>query len=144
MREGLFRFAATLLLFVALVDVEPALAQGVTAHVSGVVVDAGGGVVPGVTVTITNADTNRRREVMTRSDGRFVFVDVLAGPYSVSAALEGFKTARTDLSVGSTDRVDLPAESPTSSRPQTGRAAYGLAGPPLKTFPRKDAMRSGR
>ena len=44
-----------------------ALAQGVTAQVSGVVVDAGGGVVPGATVTITNAETNGRREA---DDGR--------------------------------------------------------------------------
>ncbi len=50
-----------------------------TAHVSGVVVDSGGGVVPGATVTITNADTNWRRDVVTDAEGRFVFVDVLAG-----------------------------------------------------------------
>ena len=46
---------------------------------------------------------------MTGAEGRFVFVDVLAGTYGVSAALEGFKTvARRDVSVGSTDRVDVP------------------------------------
>ncbi len=63
-----------------------------TAQVSGVVVDARGGVVPGATVTITNADTNGRREVVTGSEGRFVFVDLLAGTYQVSIARDGFKT----------------------------------------------------
>jgi hypothetical protein len=109
MSERVVRFTAALVLCAVLASAGPALAQGVTAQVSGAVVDASGGVVPGVTVTITNADTNWNRRVMTGSEGRFVFVDVLAGTYSVSAALEGFKTVRADLSVGSTDRVDLRA-----------------------------------
>ena len=109
MSQGLQRAAAALLLCVGLSSPEALLAQGVTAHVSGVVVDSGGGVVPGATVTITNADTAWRREVVTGVEGRFVFVDVLAGTYGVSAALEGFKTVRRPhVSVGSTDRVTVP------------------------------------
>jgi hypothetical protein len=110
MSDGLHRFAAALWLCVIFCDLEPALAQGVTALVSGVVVDAGGGVVSGVTVTITNADTSWRREVVTGADGRFVCVDVLAGTYSVRTARAGFKTAeRRHVAVGSTDRVEVPA-----------------------------------
>lgn len=109
MSEVLQRAAATLLLCVAVVSPEALLAQGVTAQVSGAVVDALRGVVPGVTVTLTNADTNWPREVVTGAEGRFVFVDVLPGTYSVSAMLEGFKTVQTDLTVGSTDRVELRA-----------------------------------
>jgi hypothetical protein len=110
MSETAHRFPPTLLLWLVLVSAEPALAQGVTAHVSGVVVDAGGGVVPGATVTIINRDTNWRREVATGAEGRFVFVDVLAGTYGISAAREGFKTVeRANELVGSTDRVELPA-----------------------------------
>ena len=107
MSESLRRFAAALPLCAALFGAEPARAQGVTAQVSGVVVDALGGVVPGVSVTITNADTNWRREAVTEIDGRFAFVDLLAGTYHVSVALDGFKTVRKDVIVGSTDRVDL-------------------------------------
>ncbi len=58
MIDSLRRFAAALPLCAALFGAGPALAQGVTAQVSGVVVDALGGVVPGAAVTITNADTN--------------------------------------------------------------------------------------
>jgi hypothetical protein len=107
MSEKLRRYAA-LSLCAALLGTRPALAQGVTAQVGGVIADTLGGVVPGVTVTITNTNTRSRRDVVTGADGRFVFVDVLAGTYSVSAVLDGFKTVRTELSVGSTDRVDVP------------------------------------
>ena len=108
MREGLRRFAAALLLCVVLFGVQPAMAQGVTAQVSGVVVDTSGGMVPGATVTITNAGTDWRREAVTGIDGRFAFVDVLAGTYQVSVALDGFKTIQhKDVIIASTDRVDL-------------------------------------
>jgi hypothetical protein len=76
--------------------------------VTGSVVDASRGVVPGATVTITNADTGWRRDAVTGGDGRFVFVDVLAGTYIVSAVLEGFKIAeRKNVVVASTDRVEV-------------------------------------
>ena len=90
MSEGLRKLAAALPLCAALFNAGPALAHGVTAQVSGVIVNALGGVVPAVAVTLTNADTNWRREVVTRADGRFVFVDVLTGTYSVSAILNGW------------------------------------------------------
>jgi len=108
MSRSLHRFAAALALCVALFSARPAFAQGVTAHVTGSVVDASRGVVPGATVTITNADTGWRRDAVTGGDGRFVFVDVLAGTYIVSAVLEGFKIAeRKNVVVASTDRVEV-------------------------------------
>jgi carboxypeptidase family protein len=83
-------------------------AQGVTANVSGFVVDSSGAVVPAATVTITNIDTSWPREVTTRADGRFEFVAVLAGTYDVRASLRGFKAKEPQtVSVGSTDRVEL-------------------------------------
>jgi hypothetical protein len=110
MSDSLRRFAAALVLLVVPFAAAAALAQGVTAQVSGVVVDATDSAVPGVTVTITNADTNWHRELVTEVGGRFVFVDVLSGTYVVSAAREGFSTVeRKDVAVGSTDRVELPA-----------------------------------
>ena len=110
MSATLHRLPTILLLGVVLLSAGPALAQGVTAQISGVVVDTLGGVVPGVTVTITNVDTGWRREVVTGTEGRFVFVDVLAGTYHVSATIAGFKKAgRDNVLVASTNRVDLPA-----------------------------------
>src|SRR4029079_1337601 len=85
------RALAALLLWISAATPAPARAQGVTAHVSGVVLDSGGGVVPSATVTITNAETTWHREAVTGTEGRFVFVDVLAGTYGVSATRDGFK-----------------------------------------------------
>ena len=42
-----------------------ALAQGLTGQISGTVTDAGGGVMPGATVSIKNAGTNQAREAIT-------------------------------------------------------------------------------
>lgn len=108
MTATLRRLVALLLVGLAAASARSAMAQGVTAHVTGVVVDTSGGLVPGAAVTITNADRNWRREVVTATDGRFAFVDVLAGTYHLSIVLEGFKTVqRKDVMVASTDRVDL-------------------------------------
>ena len=104
------RALAALLLWISAATPAPARAQGVTAHVSGVVLDSGGGVVPSATVTITNADTTWHREAVTGTEGRFVFVDVLAGTYGVSATRDGFKRVeRKDVLVASGERVELPA-----------------------------------
>ena len=70
MSGTLHRVQTILLLGVVLLSAGPALAQGVTAQISGVVVDTLGGVVPGVTVTITNVDTGWRREVVTGTEGQ--------------------------------------------------------------------------
>ena len=65
-------------------------AQGLTGQISGTVVDAGGGVLPGATVTLKNAGTNATRDTVTAPDGTFVFPDLLAGTYDISVAIQGF------------------------------------------------------
>ena len=83
-------------------------AQGLTGQISGVVADAGGGVMPGATVTIRNAGTNTTREAVTGPDGTFVFPDLLAGTYDIKVAIEGFKTyEQTGIVLGATERVAL-------------------------------------
>jgi hypothetical protein len=84
--------------------------QTVTAQVTGMVVDRDGGLVPGATVTITNPATGLQRNLLTGPDGAFAFVDLLAGTYDLSVALQGFKTsARKDILVEATERVNLPS-----------------------------------
>ena len=84
-----------------------AAGQGVTAQVTGIVIDRDGGLVPGATVTITNTATSRTRELLT-ADGAFAFVDLLAGSYDLRIALTGFKTlVREDIPVAATERVNL-------------------------------------
>jgi len=64
-----------------------------TASISGVVKDAAGGVVPGVTVVVKEDATGRSQETVTDAEGQYSIRALLAGSYSVTATLTGFKTA---------------------------------------------------
>jgi hypothetical protein len=66
---------------------------GATASLSGVVVDAGGGVVPGATVVVENIATGTRFETLSNTDGLYSVPALAAGVYSVTVSLSGFKTA---------------------------------------------------
>jgi Carboxypeptidase regulatory-like domain len=85
-------------------------AQGLTAQLSGVVTDTGGGVMPGATVTIKNVGTNLVKETVTGTDGAFVFPDLLAGTFDLTVNVQGFKSyEQKGIVVGATDRVALRA-----------------------------------
>ena len=71
----------------------PAAAQFDRGQVSGTVKDSQGGVVPGVTVTVTNLDTQLTRTTVTDSSGFFTIPNLPGGKYDVSAELQGFKKA---------------------------------------------------
>jgi hypothetical protein len=94
---------------VALAGGQTALrAQGLTGQISGTVVDSGGGVLPGATVTIKNAGTNQTRETVTGPDGAFTFPDLLAGTYDISVAVQGFKGyEQKGIVLGATERLGL-------------------------------------
>src|SRR5262245_48253823 len=66
---------------------------GATSSLSGVVVDTGGGVVPGATVIVKNNATGTQFETVSNTDGLFSVPALAAGLYSVSVSLSGFKTA---------------------------------------------------
>jgi hypothetical protein len=83
-------------------------AQGLTGHISGTIVDSGGGALPGVAVTITNAATATVRETVTAPDGTFIFPDLLAGTYDLRVVVSGFKTyEQKGIVLSSTDRLAL-------------------------------------
>jgi len=67
-------------------------AQTVTGTVQGTVTDTTGGVLPGVTVTIKQADTGAERAMVTSADGFYSAPFLQIGRYSVTAALPGFGT----------------------------------------------------
>jgi hypothetical protein len=66
---------------------------GATSTLSGVVVDAGGGVVPGATIVVKNNGTGTQFETVSNTDGLFSVPALAAGAYSVTVSLAGFKTA---------------------------------------------------
>jgi hypothetical protein len=91
----------------------PALAQILYGSVVGVVKDPQGGMIPGVTVTITNKQTGLTREVTTDSQGSYNIVNVLPGPYDVKVALQGFREfvqSDVPVTIGRIARVDVTLE----------------------------------
>jgi hypothetical protein len=69
-----------------------AMAQTTNGVISGIISDAQGGVLPGVTVTGRNADTGLTRTVVTESDGRFRLAALPPGRYELKVELAGFGT----------------------------------------------------
>ncbi len=85
---------AIALTFSLLAFAQPAAAQGVTTGtMSGVVKDAQGAVVPGVSIAVVHVPSGTTYEAVTQGDGRF-FIDNMrvGGPYKVTATLAGFNT----------------------------------------------------
>jgi hypothetical protein len=90
-----------------------AFGQTITAAISGVVKDSTGGVLPGVTVTFTHLQSNRRVSSVTDGDGLYQSIPLQLGDYRVDATLEGFKSAsRTGvtLTLDEVARVDFTLE----------------------------------
>jgi hypothetical protein len=63
-----------------------------TATITGTVTDSSGAVIPGVTVTITNQDTNAVTSTQTNSTGIFIAPGLSIGSYTVTVAASGFQT----------------------------------------------------
>ena len=98
-------------LFVIISLCTPAAAQETRARITGVVSDGQGAVVPGVTVTALNTDTNVSTEAVTNASGAFTIQQLVPGPYRITAALQGFKTfvrEGIELHTAETVTVNVP------------------------------------
>ncbi len=99
-------------------------------------VSAGGAVVPGVTVTLTNRDTGETKDFVTNKDGIYDTVSTPAGNYTISFTAKGFKklvrgpiplqvdviTEDAALEVGSiTETVTVEAEGAPLVETETGQ-----------------------
>ena len=98
-------------IFICLALAIPGWAQSQAANgaIEGTVFDTSGGVLPGVTVTITSIDTGAQRIVITNEKGLYRAPLLPLGTYRVLAELPGFKKfEQTDihLSVGQTAVVN--------------------------------------
>jgi outer membrane receptor protein involved in Fe transport len=82
-----------LVLACALAAAAPAGAQAVYGSVSGLVRDASGALLPGVTVTITSVERKTADAVTTNESGFYLRERLLPGTYEVKAELSGFKVA---------------------------------------------------
>ena len=102
--------ALSLLFFCAFATA--AAAQTFTGGIRGVVSDPNG-VIPGVTVTLTNEATNVSRDTVTNDVGQYNFPAVPPGTYSIKTSLTGYKSVeRTGLRIGTQQflTIDLTLE----------------------------------
>jgi len=98
------------ILFVSSLNIS---AQGGRSEVSGLVTDAGGAVLPGVTVTATNEGTGLERTTVSGGEGRYIIPSLLPGTYTIKADLSGFQTIRRTgvaLNVGQEATLNLRME----------------------------------
>src|SRR5688572_14534797 len=98
-----------LLLGVLTLSVWPpsAFAQVTTADVVGTVSDSSGGLLPGVTIAVRNDATGNTETVVTDDGGNFQILRLAPGRYRVTAALQGFKTVDSEVTLAIGDRFRL-------------------------------------
>ena len=101
------RAAVALAVFLSLAA--PAAAQTETGRITGVVTDATGGILPGVTVNAKAVGTGATRTVVTDSAGQYVFANLPPAQYELSTELAGFNpaNAKVTVSVGGAASADL-------------------------------------
>ena len=85
-----FRSVSIVVLSVVLMS-GVARAQG-AAQLDGTVRDESGGVLPGVTGTMTQTDTGVMRSAVTEANGSYVLPNLPLGPYKLEVTLQGFRT----------------------------------------------------
>src|SRR5918993_1390031 len=91
-RRYWFRIQPIVILCFLMLFARPIHGQQLRATVTGTVTDPQGGVVPGVTVTALNTETNVSTEGVSNAQGVFTLQQLTPGPYKITAALSGFKT----------------------------------------------------
>ncbi|MBW8862750.1 MAG: carboxypeptidase regulatory-like domain-containing protein, partial [Acidobacteria bacterium] len=105
----MLRARAALVILAGLCCAASAFAQGQSTNLVGVVTDAQGGVLPGVTVTATSPALIGSRTSVTEVNGTYRFPSLPEGTYQLAFELSGFQTyKRTNivLSLGQTLTVD--------------------------------------
>jgi hypothetical protein len=122
-----FRLSAWLVMFLMLAAVGTAVAQEQGGSIQGVVKDSSGAVLPGVTVEVKVAATGATSTAITDGEGVYRFPALPPGTYEITAALQGFSTAKSAgvrLALGQLLRVDLALSvgSLTESVQVTGEA----------------------
>ena len=74
---------------------------------SGRIADAGGAVVSGASLTVTNLETNQKQTATTDSDGRYRFPYLQVGNYKLSIEAQGFAPVTKELTITVGQALDL-------------------------------------
>jgi hypothetical protein len=93
-RSSFCSFLAFTLLFASLLGAlsTPAVAQSTGGRVLGRVVDPSGAVIPGASITLTNAGSGATQTVESSKSGDYSFISVPVGAYKLEAKSSGFRT----------------------------------------------------
>ena len=83
----------------------PAAAQGELGTITGRLTDAQGGVLPGVTATAVNTETNVKTTALANDAGVYVLTSLVNGRYRLTFTLDGFAPAARDLELRAGDRL---------------------------------------
>ena len=79
------------LLVWTLVSLAPASAQVLYGSLTGSVLDSGGALVPGATVTVRNTGTAQELTAQTNDVGSYTFSNLIAGTYDLTITASGFR-----------------------------------------------------
>src|SRR5438093_5087288 len=104
MRKGLVSAVALLCLVLS----THTFSQTSNATLGGIISDATGALIPGVTITATNAQTGIVTTIVSNESGAYQFASLQTGTYKVSAELPGFRTQTYgDVALGVSQQVRL-------------------------------------
>jgi hypothetical protein len=116
----------------SIVSAAPAMAQFDRGAISGTIKDEQGGVIPGVTVTARNTQTQQPVTTVTDSSGFYTFPNLLPGRYDVLAELQGFKkVSRQSVPLDATGAITLDFALPTGAISEELTVTASV--PPLQT-----------
>src|ERR1035441_3191576 len=100
------RFVSGALIVIAALSI-CAFAQN-SGSFTGTVKDSEGGVIPGAAVTVLEQATGLRQAATTNAEGNFVFPQLPAGTYTITAEAKGFKKSESkDVILSVATRVSL-------------------------------------
>jgi len=105
----MFARVLAFLLSLSIAAAASAQSQAANGAIEGTVTDASGGVLPGVTITVTSIDTGASRSLVTNEVGIFRAPLLPLGVYTVTAELSGFRRfeqTNVRLSVGQTVTIN--------------------------------------
>src|SRR4051794_533193 len=128
----MLRALAAVLLTTLLASPVLAQSQAANGSIEGTISDSSGGVLPGVTVTITNTDTGLERSLVTNAEGQYRGLLLTLGRYRVAAELQGFKKAEQtgiELRAGETATINFNLSVGTVSETVTITAESPIAAP---------------
>ena len=102
------KFLMAVAVFVCVIRPTHTLAQTSNATLGGIISDATGALIPGVTITATNAQTGIVTTIVSNESGAYQFASLQTGTYKVSAELPGFRTQTYgDVALGVSQQVRL-------------------------------------